>query len=42
MESEDGERVTHNVSSRVPGFGLFNFCFTTSKKYDSDNRRKDK
>jgi hypothetical protein len=31
MESEEGGRVTYNVNSRVPGFGLFNFCFTTPK-----------
>ena len=32
MDSEDGKRVTHNVSARVPGFGVQNFCFSTDKK----------
>ena len=41
MESENGERITHNVISRVPGFGQFNFCFSTPKKYDPDNSKKD-
>ena len=32
MDSEDGKRVTHNVSAKVPGFGAQNFCFNTDKK----------
>jgi len=38
MDSEEGKRVTHNVSARVPGFGVQNFCFSTDKK----NIEKDK
>jgi hypothetical protein len=37
MDSEDGKRVTHNVSTRFPGFGLQNFCVSTNKK----NLKKD-
>ena len=32
MDFEDEKRVTHNVSARVPGFGVQNFCFSTDKK----------
>jgi hypothetical protein len=40
MDSEDGKRVTHNVSTRVPGFGLQNFCFSTDKKnLEKDNKK---
>ena len=39
MDSEDGKRVTHNVSARVPGFGVQNFCFSTDKKnLEKDNK----
>jgi len=34
MDSEDGTRTTHNISSRAPGFGVFNFCLSLPKKYD--------
>ena len=32
MDSEDGKRVTHNVSARIPGFGVRNVCFSTDKR----------
>ena len=39
MDSEDGKRVTHNVSARVPGFGMQSFCFSTDKKnIERDNK----
>jgi len=34
MESEDGSRVTHNISTRIPGMGVFNTYLTLPKKYD--------
>ena len=30
-DSEDGKRVTHNISARVPGFGVQSICFSTEK-----------
>jgi hypothetical protein len=40
MDSEDGKRVTHNASIRVPGFGLQNFCFSIEKKnLEKDNKK---
>jgi hypothetical protein len=40
MDSEDGKRVIYNVSVRVPGFGVQNFCFSTNKKnIEKDNKK---
>lgn len=36
MESKDGTRVTHNVSTRIPGIGVINSCFTLPKKHDKE------
>ena len=32
VDSENGQRVTHNVSSWFPGFGALNFCISFDKK----------
>ena len=32
MDSEDGTRTTRNISSRIPGYGVFNFCFSYPKE----------
>ena len=32
IDSEDETRTTRNISSRIPGYGVFNFCFSYPKK----------
>jgi hypothetical protein len=43
MDSEDGKRTSHNLSVRVPGFGLgpINICATTNKKDMNKDNKKD-
>jgi hypothetical protein len=35
-----GNVTSHNLSVRVPGFGVQNFCFSTNKKnIEKDNKK---
>lgn len=36
MESKDGTRVTHNISTRIPGIGIFNSYVTFPKTHDKE------
>lgn len=40
IDSGDGKRVIHNISTRTPGFGMQNFCFSTDKKNIEKNNKK--
>lgn len=40
MDSEDKKRETHNISIRVPGFGVQSICVTTDKKNSKKKEEK--